>query len=199
MIDKCKFAMKFLCRLVVGAGRFMWRFEITEKDIFPVQHNPCSVEGVTFVPTHSLESSQIIGVHPDISMVLSVVAFSKIAFAIIQSIVITMVSKVVPFPEVKYDSVHTYHSAIFLFLVPYICAGVKTLGCLVPRSMPSVLRQLLDILSIHDSVLALRESNEPVGWIERLGNRVPWQSLSGHILTSNESVFLSRYFSTAGA
>lgn len=187
MAALCEFSVVFLGVFFVCFGGLFWSREASDDPPLSVNCDSrvISIFGST-AAANSCESAGIVDPNPAISAIFGVGTHSKVDSSIIERVVVYVISPLLAATS-RYNVAHIndLHLPVGIMDAPL---GVKTPSSNVPLGVPVPLREALKVLSINNSVLALRKWNQAVGWIERLTNGVPCKRLSGHFLTSNENL-----------
>ena len=185
MIKAGKLAVIVLGRFVVGVRSLRASFESTQESLPSMGMDrslPFSV-----AKDNTLESRFIVFPNATILEILSLGALSQIFSSIIKRVLVYVVSHFFFF-EAQDRGVHSNPS-----VSSYVSTGVILVSRLT--NGPTPLHQPVVIRSIDNGIFPFSEWNQAVRWVERLSNGMPWKWLSGHVLTSNENLVFSRYFS----
>lgn len=172
---------------VIGICGFLDGTKSTYK--FPFTINPYSdmPKAACFIPMNSFVAGGIAALDRLIVSVLFPCALSQIIAAIVERIVIFMVS-FLSWSTSKDKAMHVNGA------FRWFPSGDKSRSVERLLREPSPLRQPVEISSVNDYVLASCKRNQSVGWIKRLDNFMPWQRLEAHVLTSHENVFQPRLY-----
>lgn len=154
----------------------------------PFVRNPSNPLSHCFVPVDSLEPTSVARHFLSILSVLRGRTFPKIFASIIDCIPVSVISKFTGVAAKK-KTVHIDISAICSSrLSPH---RIKTVRVGIPDGIPIPLREPSEIVGVNDGVLALRERNKSVRFVERLRHFVSDNTSFKHLPTSSWNVLRS--------
>lgn len=170
--------------ICIGQCSLFERIKQAKVYISSLVHNFCPPFGVRLKPIYSPTPAFIVYAKSLIQNIFTTACLSKIRPPIVEGVMVNMVCLFLAttseyFPR-HIDSLFCSWNTIPL--------SVKTACSRTPLSAPVPSRKPLVIASVHDGVLALRERNKSVGWVLRLDNFVSWNTILGHVPTSNRNL-----------
>lgn len=137
-----------------------------------------------FIPRHAFVSTGIRCSNANVPFVLGACTFAKIAAAIIQSIMVTMI-RFFPRLAAQYESVH-------------ITEHARNLTCSIVSATwfhyaPVPLIEPVVIVCVNERILPSRKRDNAIGWIRWLGNGMPLKSAFRHESSSKGFVLPSHF------
>jgi hypothetical protein len=150
------------CSRVICFSRIFSKVKKSKMLCLPIHLN---IRHPFFVPNtegHSFVSRMIVAALSLVSTIISTGALPKVYTAIVESVLIPMVS-LFTWATPENDSVHPAKTIVL---------GVKTFSQWRPHSVPIPLREPFKIRSIHHGILTLRKGNVSERLIERLNGNV---------------------------
>jgi hypothetical protein len=185
----CKFSEEFLGRLIIALRRFFLGQEATKVEFFVVNRNRCAPATTFPHQGNSLKKGAAIPVCSAIAGVLRACAFAKIGFSIIQCVPVNVIA----FFKCKASEYLPVHPDLHPRGYASPSHRVECSRVCVPLGYPVPRRKSLKILGINKRILSLRERDQAVRWIRRLGDCVSFHAAFVHRSSLKGLLQLSRY------
>lgn len=133
---------------------------------------------IALAPMYAFVSAGVVGLYSAVANVLKMSALAKPVSAVVKRIMENVIRFLV-WTALKYLSCHPYGPSVFF------SGCVKTFTTLTPNSFPVPLIQPVEVGSIHNGNLILRQWNQAVICVKRLGDLVSDNTIFSHRFTSN--------------
>lgn len=166
-----------LGRFIVSVSGLFGSIEIAKRNLsfFDGYFRDPLVHSSVGIPCHALKSARVVRAQSLILHVPDSVASAKVRTTIIQSVFVSMINVYRRICNSKNKTMHSESATP---------SHVERSRTRVPICIPVPLVQPLEIGGIDNRVLALRERNQLVGWVKRLGHGVSCHT-AFHRCTSN--------------